>query len=84
MGVRESGNVQQYYHKDQDSSESPLPDSQTQIKESKKRPPAECILKEGTVKRVRPNPIGGSGSDLATFSHGLPPPVKAALVSILS
>ena len=85
LGVRESGNVPQYYRKDQDLSgnTSTIPDSQIQVKEVKKRPQAECGLKEGPVKRIRPSPIGGSGSDLATFSHGLPPPVKAALVSEL-
>ena len=84
LGVKESGNAHQYYRKDPDVSGSPLPDTQLQNKEAKKRPQGECSPKEGPAKRIRPNPIGGSGSDLATFSHGLPPPVKAALVSKLT
>ncbi|KAI6652250.1 hypothetical protein LOD99_7267 [Oopsacas minuta] len=85
IGLRETGNVHQYFRKDLDEAGSSQdPQKSVKLKEVKRRVLADDISKEGATKRVRTNATGTSGNDIFSFYHGFPPAVKAAILADLA
>ena len=83
IGLRESGNVHQYFRKELDDTVS-TQDPQKHAKEIKRRLQVDVSTKDGVVKKIRTSGAGGSNIEMLSFSHGFPQPVKAALVSLFN
>ena len=81
IGLRESGNVHQYFRKEPDDTVS-AQDPHKHVKEIKRRLQVDLSTKDGVVKKMKTGGAGGSNIEMLSFSHGFPQPVKAALVRL--